>query len=160
MKDSSNFTPTERLESIKVGIIAGLSALVTFGFLGLLDLWISEVLAIDPILLTAQSKSGVILSGMISAVSGFLFGVTYRYIVRTDQNIHLKSGAVVAFGLIRGLAAYHPSPDAELYSAITIGIGVLGIAESLILFTVAAIAINFAFRWRWLKPFKSMGEMS
>jgi hypothetical protein len=32
-----------------------------------------------------------------------LFGVTYRYIIQEDSNPQLKAGAVLAFGLVRGL---------------------------------------------------------
>ena len=43
-------------------------------------------------------------SGVIALLSVFLFGVTYRYIVRTDENPQLQSGAVMAFSMARGLA--------------------------------------------------------
>ena len=32
-----------------------------------------------------------------------LFGVTYRYIIRSDKNPQLKAGGILAFGLVRGL---------------------------------------------------------
>ncbi|NJN88715.1 MAG: hypothetical protein HC881_23575, partial [Leptolyngbyaceae cyanobacterium SL_7_1] len=46
----------------------------------------------------------MLLQGAIALATGFLFGVSYRYIVRQDENSHLKSGAILAFGIIRGLA--------------------------------------------------------
>jgi hypothetical protein len=45
----------------------------------------------------------VLLSGIILGFSGFLFGVTYRYIIRVDTNPHLKTGGILVFGLVRGL---------------------------------------------------------
>ncbi len=45
---------------------------------------------------TLLSQGGIVLSCL-------LFGVTYRYIIRRDLgNLQLKSGAVAAFGLVRG----------------------------------------------------------
>lgn len=48
------------------------------------------------------------IEGLIDLVSigitGFLFGVTYRYIVREDQNLQLKAGGILAFALVRAIA--------------------------------------------------------
>jgi hypothetical protein len=49
------------------------------------------------------------ISGAI--ISGFLFGVTYRYVVRNDDNPHLKDGTVAAFALVRGLVPLQLSTD-------------------------------------------------
>lgn len=43
------------------------------------------------------------MSGAIAFFSGLLFGVTYRYLIRSDKNPQLKAGGVLAFGLVRGL---------------------------------------------------------
>ena len=86
----------ERIESVKAGSLGGIAAGISYGLM----------LTIDRFLLHEYSRSFVSLGLEISIaiVSGFLFGVTYRYIIRCDRNNHLNSGAVLAFGLVRGLA--------------------------------------------------------
>ena len=79
-------------------------------------------------------------SGAIALISGFLFGVTYRYIIRQDQNSHLKSGAVLAFALIRGLAWV----DAMDWSLSEILGLVLPVGESVVLFAIAQLALDQA----------------
>jgi hypothetical protein len=46
-------------------------------------------------------------SGAVASVNGLLFGVTYRYIIRSDKNPQLKAGGILAFGLVRGLNDLH-----------------------------------------------------
>jgi 6,7-dimethyl-8-ribityllumazine synthase len=86
----------ERIESIKAGSLGGIAAGVVF----------DVTIAIDHLIANESSRSllALGLATMIAIVSGFLFGITYRYVIRTDQNDHLNSGAVLAFGLVRGFA--------------------------------------------------------
>jgi hypothetical protein len=86
----------ERIESLKVG---GISALASIPFLGVYIAVFGEPLTIGP----ARLFGGTL--------SGFLFGVTYRYLVRDDTNPHLKGGAVAAFALVRGLVPLQLSED-------------------------------------------------
>ncbi|WP_448562681.1 hypothetical protein [Trichothermofontia sp.] len=91
----------ERLESFKVGLLAAVVALLSFGLLDrgvrLLPLPTAPW-AIAPGMLPIGIEAAIVF------LSGFLFGVTYRYGVRRDRNPHLKAGVVLAFGLVRGLA--------------------------------------------------------
>jgi cellobiose-specific phosphotransferase system component IIC len=97
-------TATERIESLKAGTLAALSFTLAYSItvvgnnLVLVEQF--EVLA------SLQITIAVNLLVRVAAawLSGFLFGVTYRYVIREDKNPHLKSGAVLAFGLVRGLA--------------------------------------------------------
>jgi hypothetical protein len=86
-------------------------------------------------------------SGAIATFSGLLFGVTYRYIIRSDKNPQLKAGGVLAFGLVRGLTQM----ELGLNSNITIWSFLVLAAESLLWFVFAAIALDF-----WVKPFSSI----
>jgi hypothetical protein len=91
---------SERLESGKAGTIAALSAsaldsVVTLG---------ASRLPIGLFPLDRLAVTHVVITGF----SGFLFGVTYRYVVRTDRNVHLGQGAILAFGLVRGLSILEP----------------------------------------------------
>jgi hypothetical protein len=82
-------------------------------------------------------------------LSGFLFAVTYRYIIRQDDNAHLRDGAVLAFTLVRsgGLIAL-PTTEDPLAIAILMG-------ESLIGFAVVRSSLDWAMARDWLRPFKS-----
>ena len=93
------------------------------------------------------------------AVSGFLFGMTYRYVIRDDRNPHLKSGAVLAFGLVRAIPQIEPGISHILGSIPNIPnlqdvwpLAILGL-ESLILFAAARIVLDWAIERNWVKPF-------
>ncbi len=93
---------TERIESAKAGIVGAVAFAVT-------ELVITVVNGLM-FHLAAKFNFWATLDGVglthiaIGLVSGFLFGVTYRYIIRDDRNSHLNDGAVLAFSLVRGLA--------------------------------------------------------
>ena len=95
-------TLKERIESIQVGSISALAFLVPY----LLFLTVERLLLGESITLIGAF---VKISGAI--ISGFLFGVTYRYVVRNDDNPHLKDGTVAAFALVRGLVPLQLSTD-------------------------------------------------
>ena len=95
-------TLKERIESIQVGSISALAFLVPYLlFLTVDRLFLGESLTVI--------GAFVKISGAI--ISGFLFGVTYRYVVRNDDNPHLKDGTVAAFALVRGLVPLQLSTD-------------------------------------------------
>ncbi|AFZ58209.1 hypothetical protein H6G54_19525 [Anabaena cylindrica FACHB-243] len=137
----------ERLESVKAGIMGSISLgsafLITSLFNGFV---LTEYL---PILVTKEFNLEVLASGAIAGFSGFLFGVTYRYIIRTDTNPHLKTGGIWAFGLVRGLTQIEVGwnyTDTILPFLIFAG-------ESILWFTFAAIILDTAILLGWLKPF-------
>ena len=151
MNGSSQFNPTERLESIKAGVLAGIVVGLVYAVATLAN---SLVLAeVFEALVGLQSKADVnlLVSGAIASLSGCLFGITYRYIIRSDTNSHLNDGAVLAFGLVRGLAQVDVGlkfPDAVW------SFGILGI-ESILLFAIARFTLDLAMQLGWIKPFKS-----
>lgn len=77
----------DRMESVKAGLLSGIVALCCGGLLAPLR----------------PGQEALWLAALASGLCGFLFGITYRYVVRDDSNRHLGSGAVGAFGLVRGL---------------------------------------------------------
>jgi hypothetical protein len=85
----------------------------------------------------------------IAAFSGFLFGVTCRYAIRKDENPHLSSGVVLAFGLIRGLAQVNGQ---DLNPSI-LPLVLFAILESIFLFAIAYFGLSTAMRVGWVKPF-------
>jgi hypothetical protein len=136
----------ERLESLKAGIIGGLS----LGFACLLTNLINTLLLAKYFdILTNLQFTGNLhwLVGLaIAGFSGLLFGVTYRYIIRQDANPQLKAGGVLAFGLVRGLA--------QIDAGWSLSFVVLAV-ESVLWFVVAAIALDNALRIGWVKAFPS-----
>lgn len=138
----------ERLESLKAGVIGGLALSFAYLITSLLN---TLVLArYFPILVSLHQDFNWhwLLSGAIAAISGLLFGVTYRYIIRTDQNPHLNSGGVLAFGLVRGL------PQIEgLNAHSTILPLMISVGESIFWFAIAAMAIDISLQRSWIKPF-------
>lgn len=140
----------ERLESLKAGCFGVLSATIAFSTIFLLNQFLvlhgSEFAP-----LRSQSPLTTAASGAIAMLSGFLFAVTYRYIIRHDRNPHLRSGAVLAFGLVRGLAQL----EAELQSQIALLPAVILLGESVALFAIARVVLDWAIEQNWIKPFSS-----
>ena len=142
----------ERIESLKAGILAGLSLMIAFFLTTLLNnLVLAKYfeqfasLAIDSLDLQLLLKLG------IAVFCGLLFGVTYRYIIRSDKNPQLKAGGVLAFGLVRGLTQV----DVGLsYSRDILPFVVLGV-ESILWFVLAAFFLDTAIQLGWIKPFQS-----
>ena len=133
----------ERVESLKAGMLASAVGAIAFLFTTSINHWIL------PGQFLGVPNFSWLISMAIAIFSSFLFGVTYRYVIRMDENSHLKSGAILAFGLVRGLAQV----DAELSNLDSLwSCAVLGL-ESIFLFAIAGITLDWAIRHRWVKPF-------
>ncbi|MGL5939189.1 MAG: hypothetical protein ACRC2S_02195 [Waterburya sp.] len=139
---------TERIESVKAGIIgAGAFALAELLVILARNLIITFVIEHSSTTITFDVEW--LLQLAIGAVSGFLFGVTYRYIIRDDHNFHLNDGAVLAFGLVRGLALVEDNFDlAALLSLIIL------VMQSIICFAIARLILDLAIARKLIKPFK------
>ncbi|NET00828.1 MAG: hypothetical protein F6K61_09695 [Sphaerospermopsis sp. SIO1G1] len=142
----------ERLESLKAGIIGGGAVGVSFLLTTLTnELLLKQYFGLLDINEFQLFNLQLLLSAGIAGCSGFLFGVTYRYIIREDKNSHLKSGAVLAFGLVRGLSQielgwnFYPSILPFLILA----------AESIFWFALARIILDFAIFKGLIKPFSA-----
>ena len=143
----NTFDLTERIESLKAGAISALSLFFVFAIIASVN---TLVLAKQfDVLAGFQEMQQFLASGAGAAASGFLFGVTYRYIIRQDTNPHLKSGAVLAFGLARGLAQVDVGLNlkAGLWLFVVLGL------ESIVLFAVAGKILDWAMQRQWVKPF-------
>ncbi len=141
----------ERIESLKAGILAASSFTLAYGITAISN---SLVLAeqFETLAALKMTPPVTLLARVaVAGLSGFLFGVTYRYVIRDDKNPHLKDGAVLAFGLVRGLAAVEEQQN--LTQAFWVS-GVLGI-ESIVCFLVARFTLDWAIHQHWVKPFKS-----
>lgn len=153
----------ERIESLKAGLIAAIttgvsyltaSLLVAGATMGLDGFWLWHDRPIPalPIALPDGLPVVTIVQGAIAVLTGFLFGVTYRYAVRQDTNPQLKAGTVMAFGLVRGLAQV----DVEMAVQPVLAEMAVNLAISLLMMTLACVALEIAFRWGWVKTCRSV----
>jgi hypothetical protein len=143
----------ERIESLKTGLLGAIAAGLTAVFFSLI-----EAVALSEALRSSLPQGGRLIGPLplqsldwaIAALSGFLFAVTYRYVIRQDPSSHLRSGAVLAFGLVRGLAqveiALEQSGDFRLL--------LLLLGESLVMMAIARVILDQGLRRGWLQPFK------
>ncbi|MEB3173954.1 MAG: hypothetical protein VKN60_02020 [Cyanobacteriota bacterium] len=131
-------TVRERLESLKAGALAALVLGLTAG----LSLTLQSVFRFPAEAPTLWSAAGFLLSG-------FLFGVTYRYIVRGDDNPHLRDGAVLAFALVRS-AGYLQALTDPLQSGPSLAWICL---ESVLSFGAARSLLDLALNRRWVRGF-------
>lgn len=141
MKTLDKISLTERIESLKAGL---LGAFVVLGAFCLATVGNSAIGG-QPEL---EAWVPFAIRSAIALLSGFLFGVTYRYAIRDDRNPHLKSGVVLAFGLVRGLAQVDGALDGE---TAPLFVGVWAI-ESVLLFAIAAGVLDWAIDHHWVKP--------
>lgn len=143
-------TWAERWQSLKAGVMGAIAGALVFGVLVQLNSVVSLQIPGLAGLLTWQDGVGVVLHGAIAKFSGFLFAVTYRYIIRQDQNPHLRSGAVGAFGLVRGLALVEMSWQ----HAAPVALVVL-VIESFLLFGGVRIVLDWSLMRGWILPFNT-----
>ncbi|MDB9313384.1 hypothetical protein PN462_09760 [Spirulina sp. CS-785/01] len=135
--------PEERIESVKAGLLGAIAFTVALSVLGSLKGIIGQF--------PSLSTSMVLYGGIEAAIAlsiGFLFGVTYRYIIRADQNSHLREGAVFAFALVRtGTFIEQQARDTLNFLPWVI----FGL-ESLFCFFLARLALDIAIKQQWVKP--------
>ncbi|MBW4512637.1 MAG: hypothetical protein KME64_40020 [Scytonematopsis contorta HA4267-MV1] len=140
----------ERLESAKAGAIGGLCLFFAFIISCIVNNFVlSQYFEILKYLSIKTVNLHLLLSLGVTTFSGLLFGVTYRYIIRSDKNPQLKAGGIMAFGLVRGLAQ------------IDIGIKEVGLIlpfvvlglESILYFALAAFVIDVAIKQGLIKAF-------
>jgi hypothetical protein len=135
-----------RLESIKGGI---LSAIAVGLVAGLTLLGASFLRAgFEFPLPVPQTLLEWLINIAVALCSGFFFGVSYRYIVRQDPNLHLGSGAVGAFALVRSLAQV----EATWSGSFTLLTWLLITGESFLWFAAARYSLDWAMGNRLIKP--------
>ncbi len=167
---------TERIESLKAGLLGAIATGTAFGVLeGTMAHLFPGGVGIG-----VTAGLPLVLRLGIAIASGFLFGVTYRYIIRQDDSTHLKSGAVLAFGLVRGLAQVEDQGAISLSGLNGSGLngselnglelaGLAGLmdwrqggaialllGESWVLFAIARLVLDFSLRQGWLQPFQGL----
>lgn len=160
----------ERIESLKAGTVSAIATSGAFGLAVVLNHWLNQPNTGlprpigSPLLdqfssqlahsLPVVSGANLYLGLGIAAFSGFLFGITYRHLVRTDRDSHLQAGAIGAFGLVRGLAQV----DTQFRLRSEWLAGVVLAAESFVMFAIAAFVLDWALRQGIVRPFEGWSE--
>lgn len=143
----------ERIESVKAGILGGITFLIADFIVRLFN---QKILTIKfnnlANFLTKIDDQFFWKLIIISGFTGFLFGVTYRYIIRTDQNSHLKDGAVLAFALTRGLVLLESLNQVNFPNLIPYFIL---ITESIFCFLISRFILDLGLFYQWLNPFQN-----
>lgn len=152
----------ERVESLKAGIVGA----IAIGFATLLIRAVTPLLPMNwgaefhwPMQMVGLSLAGVA-HGAIALFTGFLFGVAYRYLVRQDTNPHLQTGAVMAFGLIRGLAQIAPQLnllDHAIGLVPWLAWGMV-LVQNVALFAIAQPMLQQALNRGWVRPLGSLSH--
>jgi hypothetical protein len=137
----------ERLESLKAGSITGAIAAIAEGLFQSLQVYVWPKLALTEtaeLIVTPAFWEAVAIAGL----SGFLFGVTCRYAIRQDNNPHLSSGVVLAFGLVRGLAQVRLDEVTLQDTPLVL----FAIMESIGLFAISYLGLSACIYRGWVKP--------
>ncbi|MEM8829018.1 MAG: hypothetical protein AAGE96_06640 [Cyanobacteria bacterium P01_G01_bin.19] len=138
---------TERIESLKAGIV-GAGAFAIAEFTTIVAQTVVSISLLKGVISPAVLDWQLLLHLAIGAVSGFLFGVTYRYIIRDDRNSHLSEGAVLAFSLVRGLALIENNLVlTDLLSLLFF------ILQSIVCFAIARSILDLAIKRKLIRPF-------
>lgn len=136
----------ERWESVKA---ASISAMV--GSMAALPIYLTNNA------IASSSPPQLLLQLGITFASCALFGVTFRYAVRTDlDNIQLKTGTCAAFAFVKGLGTLNGGPPLELNSASLLSHALDGaflVSRDLFIFLFAAVSLDFCFKTRLVNSF-------
>jgi hypothetical protein len=169
--ESEHLSLADRIESFKAGFLGAIASVFAFFAIALLDHLVKQGL---PKILPQISSQNFLQMQLINSFeidkplillvklgmigfSGFLFAVTYRYIVRGDRNAHLKSGAILAFACIRSFATI----DRDLPTFIHLSLiqAVLAIAmlflENIAWLAIVQSILETAIQQKWITAFGS-----
>jgi len=160
--ESEHLSVADRIESFKAGFLGAIASVFAFFAIALLHHFLQDFLTGEQLISSFELGNSFILLiklGMIG-FSGFLFAVTYRYIVRRDRNSHLKSGAILAFACIRSFATV----DRDLPALTLLPLVQLALVSAILLLeNIAWLAIiqsllETAIQHKWIAAFGSVKD--
>jgi len=162
--ESEQLSLADRLESFKAGFLGAIASVFAFFAIAMLHHILQNMLVNAPVQLISSFELGDRLILLIKLVmvgfSGFLFAVTYRYIMRHDRNSHLKSGAVLAFALIRSFGSIErdlPTLTLLPLTKMILAIAVL-VIENIAWLAIVQSILETAIQHKWIVAFGSAKE--
>ena len=159
--ESEHLSVADRLESFKAGFLGAIASVFAFFAIALLHHFLQNFLTGQLISSFELGNSFILLIklGMIG-FSGFLFAVTYRYIVRRDRNSHLKSGAILAFACIRSFGAIDRDlPTLTLLPLVQLALAIaILLLENIAWLTIVQSILETAIQHKWIAAFSSVKD--
>ena len=156
--ESEHLSVADRIESFKAGFLGAIASVFAFFAIALLHHFLQNFLSVQLISSFDLGNPFVLLIklGMIG-FSGFLFAVTYRYIVRHDRNSHLKSGAILAFACIRSFGAIDRDlPTLTLLPLVQLALAIaILLLENIAWLAIVQSLLETAIQHKWIAAFGS-----
>ena len=175
MFEGDRFSPTERVMSVKAAALSGGLTIFAWGIIAIVNAvtgdWglDTQGLSLER-LPTDWLDLGAWCQIALTGITGALFGITYRYVVRGDSNSHLGEGAFLAFALTRSFGSIETIVGLYQTSTSTLALATLEelgqpialyallvcvviALENLMLFAIARTGLILALRRNWITPF-------
>jgi hypothetical protein len=159
---SDHLSIADRIESFKAGFLGAIASVFAFFAIALMHHFLQNFLTVHltgQLISSFELGSPLILLIKLSMIgfSGFLFAVTYRYIVRRDRSSHLKSGAILAFACIRGFATIERDLPALTLLPLTqmaFAIAIL-LLENILWLAIVQSILETSIQHQWIVAFGS-----
>lgn len=156
---SEHLSLTDRIESIKAGLLGAIASVFGFFAIALSHHFLQGFLTGIALINSFELGNPLTLFfklGM-TGFSGFLFAVTYRYIVRRDRNSHLKSGAVLAFAFIHSFGAIERElPSLTLLPLLQMAVAIAFLLlENVVWLAIVQNILETSIQSRWIAAFSS-----
>ena len=162
---SDHLSVADRIESFKAGFLGAIASVFAFFAIALLHHFLQDFLTVHlTVRLISSFELGnhfiLLIKLSMIGFSGFLFAVTYRYIVRRDRNSHLKSGAILAFACIRGFAAIDRDlPTLTQLSLVQIALAIaILLIENIVWLAIVQSILETAIQHKWIATFGSVKD--
>ncbi|BBC26313.1 hypothetical protein [Pseudanabaena sp. ABRG5-3] len=160
--ESEHLSVADRIESFKAGFLGVIASVFAFFAIALLHHFLQNFLTGEQLISSFELGNSFILLiklGMIG-FSGFLFAVTYRYIVRRDRNSHLKSGAILAFACIRSFGAIDRDlPTLTLLPLVQLAlVSAILLLENIAWLAIVQSLLETAIQHKWIAAFGSEAQ--
>lgn len=134
----------ERIESVKAGVLSAIIFSLIDGIVIAVNHFLSLTFSTSWQSGQVSSIFDLLVRFAIAMSSGFLFGVTYRYLIRGENNFHLNDGAVLAFALVRGFALIEGTNPSFFW--------LMAIIESILSFGIVRFGLDYALKSKLVKP--------
>jgi len=158
LTESEHLSVADLIESFKAGFLGAIASVFAFFAIALCHHFLQNFLPVQlPSSFELSSPFILLIKLGMIGFSGFLFAVTYRYIVRRDRNSHLKSGAILAFACIRSFGAIDRDlPTLTLLPLVQLAlVNAILLLENVVWLTIVQRLLETAIQQKWIAAFGS-----